>query len=61
MRGIGRTGEYRVRRGMFGKSILQEYVGFPDKDHGDPVFEWCDVDYSHAPPSLSLKREELTK
>lgn len=61
---IGRTGRYRVRRGLFGKSILQEYVGYPSfaggfADCSSPVFEWSDVKFVNAPPTLQLGKIEF--
>lgn len=42
-----RTGRYRVRKGWFGKAILQaEY------ESSSKVFKWADIHYNYAPSEL---------
>lgn len=43
---------YRVRKNIFGKCILQEYVVFPDCLPNAPAPAWQDVDYERAPLAL---------
>lgn len=53
------TGEYRLRKGLFGKCILQEAHNFP-KYNGGHVdartreIVWLDVDYKNAPRAFKL-------
>lgn len=47
---ICRTGRYRVRKGWFGKSILQEYMTY-----GEDYAKWTDVGFNYAPPELRGK------
>lgn len=51
------TGLFRVRKGWFGKSVLQELMDYPTYSGGvvdasTREFVWQDVSYSHAPRSL---------
>jgi len=51
------TGLYRVRRGMFGRSILQECIDSPSFTAGRPdssmrYLRWEDVPYNQAPRAL---------
>lgn len=51
------TGLFRVRRGRFGKSILQECMDYPTYSGGvvDVTireFVWEDVKYKYAPRAL---------
>lgn len=52
-----RTGRYRVRKGWFGKAILQAEYNCPSYTAGRvdsslrDVF-WSDIDYEHAPQNL---------
>lgn len=57
-----RTGLYRVRKGLFGKCILQEYISFPSLmggivDSSIRNYVWEDVEYDNAPPQLTIKGE----
>lgn len=54
------TGVFRVRRGWFGRAILQELMDYPtfngffvDASHRE--HKWEDVDYDHAPEQLALR------
>lgn len=49
--------QFRVRRGWFGKAILQQLKSFPTfaGGHVDTTvrsIEWVDVSYDHAPVML---------
>jgi hypothetical protein len=47
-----RTGRYRVRRGWFGRSVLQEYLKHPETVDTYESYEWVDVRFRRAPPAL---------
>jgi len=51
---IGRTGKYRVRRGWFGKCILQYEGRSPrsDTEGGGYELTWTDENYWNAPYGL---------
>ncbi len=56
-----KTGIYRVRRGLFGKSILQELNDTPSFNFGSVdayarELIWFDVDYNDAPAVLKEKK-----
>lgn len=50
----GRTNDYRVRRGLFGKCILQYQSCILRSDHngGGWVHVWADEKYETAPKNL---------
>lgn len=52
--------QYRVRKGWFGKSILQQKVHYPSGILSPLADEkrWEDVDFKHAPAKL---KEDLGK
>lgn len=52
-----RTGRYRVRKGLFGKSILQAEYDCPSfiggkADASSRYIFWSDIDYKKAPAQL---------
>jgi hypothetical protein len=54
---MAHVGKYRVRRGWFGKAILQSLVKYPSMigphpDASNPRWEWVDAEFDHAPDSL---------
>ena len=56
-----KTGRYRVRRGLFGKAILQAEYESPalaggHVDASIRVLNWEDVDYDKAPPVFCDKK-----
>lgn len=61
------TAIYRVRRGLFGVSILQELINSPSNfagvaDLSRRVYKWVDVPYGQAPRALiSQFTKELQK
>lgn len=55
--------EYRVRRGLFGKAVLQKLCNYPSFCGGvvDASIRervWQDVDYNHAPLILKEAYEK---
>ena len=55
-----RSGRYRIRKGWFGKCVLQEWCEWqggscelPDTCNG-----WVDVDFHHAPTELTRNTED---
>lgn len=54
---------YRVRRGFFGKSILQRLENYPSLiggvvDASIRDIRWVDVDYNRAPRALTTSLED---
>lgn len=61
-----KTGLFRVRRGLFGRSILQELRNYPYQEPTGPIDSsqrlvvWEDVPFSKAPRALiSQFRQDL--
>jgi hypothetical protein len=51
------SGLFRVRRGLFGRSVLQELIDYPGRigphvDSSIRELRWVDVPYSEAPRAL---------
>lgn len=56
-----KTGHYRIRRGLFGKAILQAEYNTPSFSGGQVdssrrVIEWADISYKYAPAELVERR-----
>jgi len=54
------AGKYRVRRGLFGKSVLQKWMCFPEgiSSHLSGTCDWVDVSYGKAPSELEAVEKE---
>jgi hypothetical protein len=53
--------KYRVRRGLWGKCVLQYFETFPSSLPNAPDPQWVDVGYKQAPRALVSEFDVINK